>query len=249
MQGLAVDDAAWASAWRGRAVADKAALALGLVLCAAVLPAWPGSLLVTVVALTAATALARTPWPLLLRTLAAPAAFVVLGGVSVAITVRGAPDWGVGVTDESVRRALEVTAHAVAGTSAMILLAVTTPMVDLLAGLRRARVPQACVDVAGLVYRLLFVLLTSLRSVRRSQVARLGYSTPRRSMQSAALLTAAVLTSAWDRASRLEDGLAGREFGVADPVDAVPPPRSSPRFLAGAIGVMVAVVVVSVVVS
>ena len=68
-------------------------------------------------------------------------------------------------------------------------------------------------------------------------------------MQSAALLTAAVLTSAWDRASRLEDGLAGREFGVADPVDAVPPPRSSPRFLAGAIGVMVVVVVVSVVVS
>nr|WP_211266814.1 energy-coupling factor transporter transmembrane component T [Rhodococcus corynebacterioides] len=140
MQGLAVDDAAWASAWRGRAVADKAVLALGLVLCAAVLPAWPGSLLVTVVALTAATAFARTPWPLLLRTLAAPAAFVVLGGVSVAITVRGAPDWGVGATDESVRRALEVTAHAVAGTSAMILLAVTTPMVDLLAGLRPAGV-------------------------------------------------------------------------------------------------------------
>ncbi|MGB3772905.1 MAG: CbiQ family ECF transporter T component, partial [Rhodococcus sp. (in: high G+C Gram-positive bacteria)] len=85
MQGLAIDDAAWASAWRTRALADKAVLALGLMLCALVLPPWPTAVIVTVVALGSATLLAHTPWRPVLRALRAPAAFIALGGLSVAV--------------------------------------------------------------------------------------------------------------------------------------------------------------------
>lgn len=247
-QGLATDDAAWSSAWRTRAVGDKALLSVGLVVCALVLPTWPAAVLVTAVALGAAI-LAGTPVGTLRRALTAPAAFIALGAVSVALTVVTSPEWSIGVTDATVRRAVDVTAHAVAGTSSVLLLAVTTPMSDILAGLRRLRVPQACVDVAAVMYRFLFVLLVSVRTIRQSQASRLGYSSPRRSLHSAGLLTASVLVKSWDRAARLEAGLAGREFGDAVAADPAESARSSPRFVAAVVGVLAAVAIVSVVVA
>src|SRR3954451_23502426 len=99
---------------------------------------------------------------------------------------------------------------AVAGSAAVLLLATTTPMSDLLPALRRLRVPAAVVEVAGVVYRMLFVLLTSLGAIREAQTARMGYTGVRNSYRSSGALAAAVLTRSWDRARRLQDGLAGR---------------------------------------
>ncbi len=61
MTGLAVDDAAWASAWRRRSPGDKLLLCGGLVVCALVLPAWPGSVLVGLGAVALALGPARVP--------------------------------------------------------------------------------------------------------------------------------------------------------------------------------------------
>ncbi|MGB3772525.1 MAG: cobalt ECF transporter T component CbiQ, partial [Rhodococcus sp. (in: high G+C Gram-positive bacteria)] len=163
------------------------------------------------------------------------------------VTVTATPQWSIGITPASAARALEVTGHAVAGTSAVLLLAMTTPMVDILSGMRRLKVPQACIDVAAVMYRFLFVLLVSVRTIRQSQAARLGYSSPRRSMHSAGLLTAAVLVKSWDRASRLEAGLAGREFGDAPIAHDTDDRPSSPAFLAGTVAVLVVIVLASVV--
>ena len=60
MSGLAIDDAAWASAWRRRSPGDKLLLCLGLVVCALVLPVWPGSVLVGVAAVGWPSARGRT---------------------------------------------------------------------------------------------------------------------------------------------------------------------------------------------
>ena len=92
----------------------------------------------------------------------------------------------------------------------MLLLATTTPMSDLLPTLRRAGVPAAVIEVASVVYRLLFVLLDSLRTIREAQTARMGYSSLRRSYRSSGALAAAVLVRSWDRARRMQEGLAGR---------------------------------------
>lgn len=211
--GLAIDDAAWSSRWRDRSVLDKTVLSLGLVLAAAILPAWPTAPVVAALALVLLVNRGGAPVTLVLRALRGPAAFIVVGCVSVALVVSTDGGLSISVTSASAQRAADVAAHALAGTSALLLLAMTTPMVDLLTGLRRLRVPEACVEVAGLVYRLLFVLLESLGTIRESQTARLGYSTPRRAMRSSASLTAAVLTRSWSRARRLEQGLAGREVG------------------------------------
>ena len=207
MSGLAVDDAAWASAWRRRSPGDKLLLCLGLVLCALVLPAWPGSLLVGATAVALALGPARVPARTFGRALRWPLGFVAVGALTAVVDL--GPD-GLGWAPGAAARAGSLVGHSVAGGAAVLLLATTTPMSDLLPALRRARVPAAVVEVASVVYRLLFVLLDSLRTVREAQAARLGYSSVRRSYRSSGALAAAVLTRSWDRARRLQDGLAGR---------------------------------------
>ncbi|WP_223179091.1 cobalt ECF transporter T component CbiQ [Phycicoccus endophyticus] len=182
MARLAVDDAAWASRWRSRSTEEKALLALGLLLIAVTTGSAPVVTAVALLAVGCALAGARVPWRTYLRVLLAPAAFVLLGAASVAVTVGDGSTgavWSAGpvaVTDETLGRALHVLGRSLAATSAMALLATTTPVVDLVAGLRRLRVPDAVVDVAELTYRMLFLLLDTAATVREAQAARLGYS-------------------------------------------------------------------------
>lgn len=209
MSGPALDQAAWASRWRRYSPGDKVLLSGGLVISALVLPVWPASPLVALASLGLALGPAGVPASTLARAARGPFLFIVLGTITIAVT------WGPGgptVTAETLDAATVTVAHAVAGTLALLLLAATTPMTDLLIWLRRRGVPEAVVDVAGLTYRLLFVLLESVSAVRAAQTARLGYINRRTTLRSASMLTAATLTRAFDRARRMEAGLAGRGF-------------------------------------
>ncbi|SDE84808.1 cobalt/nickel transport system permease protein [Blastococcus fimeti] len=245
MTGLAVDDAAWASAWRRRAPGDKLLLCGGLVVTALVLPAWPGSALVGVVAVALAVGPARVPARTFLRATRWPAAFIVVGALTAVVEVgSGGPGWA----PDAAARSGSLAGHALAGSAAVLLLATTTPMSDLLPALRRARVPDAVVEVASVVYRLLFVLLGSLHTIREAQTARMGYSSVRRSYRSSGALAAAVLTRSWDRARRMQEGLAGRgmETGLRVLPEVLP---SSRAFLTGSVVALAAIVATSAVVA
>ncbi|MDN5718361.1 MAG: cobalt ECF transporter T component CbiQ [Janibacter sp.] len=164
---------------------------------------------------------ARVPVRTWLGAMLGPLVFIVIGAVTIAITF-GPGDlvsWGpLGVDEGSVSRAALVAARALAATSATVLLAATTPMVDLLAGLRRARVPEVAIDIAAVTYRMIFSLLDAASSIRDAQAGRLGYASGRTARRSVGLLAAAVLVKAWDRAQRLDEGLAGRGGVGAVPV-------------------------------
>ncbi|MGY1787016.1 cobalt ECF transporter T component CbiQ [Geodermatophilus sp. SYSU D00698] len=242
MTGLAVDDAAWASAWRTRSPVDKLLLTGGLVVCALVLPAWPGGVLVAATAVVLALGPARVPARTFGRAARWPLAFVAVGALTAVVSVGdGGPGWA----PDAAERAGALVGHSVAGGAAVLLLATTTPMTDLLAALRRLRVPAAVVEVAGVTYRLLFVLLESLRTIREAQTARMGHSTWRRSYRSSGALAAAVLTRSFDRARRLQEGLAGR--GMETGLRVLPESRpSSRRFLAATAAGLAALVAVGV---
>jgi cobalt/nickel transport system permease protein len=121
-------------------------------------------------------------------------------------------------------------------------------MSDLLPALRRLRVPAAVLEVASVTYRLLFVLLESLHTIREAQTARMGYSSIRRSYRSSGALAAAVLTRSFDRARRLQQGLAGRgmETGLRVLPEALP---SSPAFLASSVLGLAGIAAMSVVLA
>ncbi|SDB80567.1 cobalt/nickel transport system permease protein [Raineyella antarctica] len=217
---FSIDAAAWGSPWRRIAVADKALLVTGTLVLDLLVPAWPGTLLVAAGLTIAAIASARVDWRLWLAALALPLTFVLTGVLSIALQV-GPPapgstpwwSWGpLAVTAESVARAGTVLGRSLAGTCAVVLLAVSTPMVDLVDAGRRLGVPAPAMDIAALMYRLLFVLWESAVTIRSAQAARLGYVGLRRSVRSFGSLAAGVLVSAWDRSRRLEQGLSGRGY-------------------------------------
>ncbi|TFV54192.1 cobalt ECF transporter T component CbiQ [Geodermatophilus sp. DF01-2] len=245
MTGLAVDDAAWASTWRRRSPADKLLLSGGLVVCALALPAWPGSVLVGLTAVVLALGPARVPARTFGRAVRWPLAFIAVGTLTSVVTV-GAD--GLGWAPDAAARAGSLAGHALAGSAAVLLLATTTPMADLLPELRRLRVPAAVVEVAAVTYRLLFVLLAGLRTIREAQTARMGYSTLRHSYRSSGALAAAVLTRSWDRARRMQEGLAGRgmETGLRVLPEVLP---SSRAFLAATAAGLAALVSLSLAVA
>ncbi|HMR50175.1 MAG TPA: cobalt ECF transporter T component CbiQ [Arachnia sp.] len=238
-----IDDAAWDSPWRRRRVGEKAALSLALVLTALLTPPWPGSVLVTAVAVFFILGPARIRPGLLGMVLVPPALFLLIGTIPVAVHL-GGDGWGAGpfrVSADGLAQAAGLWGHGVAGTVSVLLLAMTTPLVDLLTWLRTLRVPDVLLEIASLTYRLLFVLLGTALAVRDAQQARLGDAAPlRRRFRAAAGTTGSIVIRSWQRAQRLQGGLEGR--GYEDALVTLAPQRPRDWRFVGASALSVAAV-------
>lgn len=218
MARLALDDAAWSGAWRTRSVAEKSLLCFGLLALAITSPGPAFSGAVLICAIACALLIAQVPRSTYCVAVAAPATFLLISLPAIAVSIGPHPldpvaSLGpVHLESAGVAQAIAVGVRSVAAMAAMLLLPLTTPMVDLLDGMRRLRVPEALIDIAALVYRMLFSLLDSVAAIREAQTARLGYAGSRQARNSFGLLGAAVLQRAWVRSQRLEQGLLGRGY-------------------------------------
>lgn len=244
--GLALDHAAWSSPWRVRSVRDKAVLSLGLLLAAIALPPFPGGAAAAVTSLALLLGPIRVGWRRLARIIWLPAVSILIGVVTVAVSV----SWDAGlrfqVTAAGLAMAGELAVRAFAATLAMFTLACSTPMVDLFSALSRARVPEPLVEIAALIYRFTFGLLESVGAIHAAQEARLGYATRSAAMRSASMGVAVLFVRSWDRARRLEAGLAGR--GYEDTLRTLEPERvRSTRFLLASLGLLAVLVAGSLV--
>lgn len=217
MPRLSLDDAAWTNRWTRRHVGEKAILALGLLGVASTARP-PVAIITGAVAMGAALVGAAVPARTWLRAVFAPAVFVAVGLVGVVVTLDTAVgqvlwSWGpFAVTDLTWGRGTEVAARSIGSICAVMLLATTTPMTSLLQGLGRLRLPAAFIEIAALVYRLLFNLLDTQSRIRDAQTRRLGYRSTATAYRSLGLLSSAVLIRSWTHALRLEAGLAGRGY-------------------------------------
>ncbi|MDO5676959.1 MAG: cobalt ECF transporter T component CbiQ [Propionibacteriaceae bacterium] len=207
----AVDDAAWESPWRVRPVGSRVFLSFALILTALLTPAWPGCVLVAVIALALMLCSAQIRPSLVALVTVPPILFISVGIIPIAVQVGGTPFFK--VTPDGVATALNVLAHGIAGTLALLLLVTTTTMVDLMGWVRRLRIPGPVLEIAELMYRLVFVLLSTTVAIQQAQQARLAADAPfRRRMQYAADAMGTVMLRTWDRAVRLQGGLELRGY-------------------------------------
>ncbi|MDF1488983.1 cobalt ECF transporter T component CbiQ [Tessaracoccus caeni] len=238
-----IDDAAWDSPWRRRRVGEKAGLSVALVLTALLTPPWPGCVLVAALATFYILGPAKIRPGLLALVLVPPALFLLIGTIPVAVHI-GGDGWGLGpfrVSRDGLLQAAGLWAHGVAGTVALLLLATTTPLVDLLTWLRTLRIPDVLLEIASLTYRLLFVLLGTALAVHDAQQARLGDAAPlRRRFQASAGTVGSIVIRSWQRASRLQEGLEGR--GYEDALLTLTPARPRDWRFVGASALSVAAV-------
>ncbi|CAL9409097.1 cobalt ECF transporter T component CbiQ [Streptomyces sp. Tu 3180] len=240
---LPIDAAAHGSRWRHRHPVDKAVLGLGLTVLAISLPPWPGAALVLLTALAVLLGPAGVPGRRLWRAYRVPLGFCVTGALPLLVRV-GGPDGWVSLAGDGPLRAGELLLRTSAASLGVLLFAFTTPMSDLLPRLAGAGVPAPVVDVALVTYRMSFLLLDSVRRVRQAQAARLGHTTRSATWRSLGGLGATAFVRAFDRAARLQTGLAGRGYDGTLRV-LVPEARVSVRFTAGSVALLVGLAVLA----
>lgn len=169
---------------------------------------------------------ARLPLRTLLRRLAVEGPFLAF---AVALPFLGVdprvPLGPVSLSVPGLWAAWAIVAKATLGASAAVVLAWTTPVADVLAGLERLRVPRALVAIAGFMVRYLDVAAGELR---RLQVARLSRGDdPRWLWQGKAVATTAgaLFVRSYERGERVAHAMAARGFtGTMPPTTTEPPP-------------------------
>lgn len=234
-----LDEVAWASPWRSRSIAERVALTFGLGLWGLLAPTWWVAIAILVIVLALAFAVAKVSPRTYLIALSAPWVFILIGAVAVAVGF-GHGDGALvtfgpfQITSDSLAAAGMIISRAFAVTAAVMLLAATCPMTELLSGMRRLGVPGVLVDIAAAMYRMIFLLLGRASEIKHAQTARLGYSTRKGAIRSMGQLLATVFISALGRARRLEAGLEGRG-GTGELVAVRPPNPPSAVFVTGTI--------------
>jgi cobalt/nickel transport system permease protein len=168
----------------------------------------------------------------------APFLFALMS-VSVIILLTGGPDpywtWApfswlsFSITQASVNEGIFVLCRIIGGMSALIFIAVTTPMTDLFAVMRSWRIPEAVLDLAMVIYRIIFMIMDQLVQTYQSQRMRLGYSSFRESIGSFSTLCGSVFIASWDAGEDLVRAMDARCYagrfamlGETRPVEAKP---------------------------
>ncbi|MEV6397907.1 cobalt ECF transporter T component CbiQ [Streptomyces sp. NPDC051907] len=244
---LPIDAAAHSSRWRRRHPVEKAVLGLGLTVAAVCLPPWPGAVFVAVATLAVLLGPARVAPRQLWRAFRIPLGFCVTGAVPLLFAV-GGPDGLVALAPDGPAHAVRLLLRTSAASLGVLLFAFTTPVSDVLPRLVRVGVPPAVVDVALVMYRISFLLLDSVARIRQAQAARLGHTTRAAAWRSLAGLASTAFVQAFDRAGRMQAGLAGRGYDGSLRV-LLPPAAVSRPFLAGSAALLCGIVAATLVVE
>ncbi|GAA3379232.1 cobalt ECF transporter T component CbiQ [Streptomyces sannanensis] len=242
---LPIDAAAHSSRWRGRHPLEKACLGLGLTVSAVCLPPWPGALLVGAATLAVLLGPAGVAPRLLWRAFRVPLGFCFTGALPLLVQVGGAHGF-VSLAPDGPVHAANLLLRTSSASLGVLLFAFTTPVSDVLPRLVRAGVPAPVVDVALVMYRIGFLLLDAVTQVRQAQAARLGHTTRAATWRSLSGLGATAFVRAFDRAARLQNGLAGRGYDGTLRV-LVPEARVSGRFLGATAALLAAIAALTLV--
>ena len=147
---------------------------------------------------------ANIPFGRYLRIALPPLGFLLLGCLSLAYSLDfAAGNFVVRWLPKGWTPPLQLAARSLGALAAMLFLALTTPMIDLIALLRRLKIPEVLLEIMVLCYRMLFVFSEAVRDTRTAQAARLGYATPRLALRSLGSLTANLTVQIWQRAHAL----------------------------------------------
>ena len=139
------------------------------------------------------------------------------------------PSFSLSITRESINQGVFVFCRVIGGMSAMIFIALTTPMTDIFIVLRQSRIPEVVIDLMMIIYRTIFILMDQVIQIYNAQLMRLGYSTWRESIHSFASLCGAAFIASWDAGEDLIRAMDARCYdgkfallGENRPVERIP---------------------------
>lgn len=154
-----------------------------------------------------------------LTLLSLPAVFLLLSGIALiwdftssaegVVSVGGFGGYFV-ITQAAQQTAKLVVARALGAVSCLYFLSLSTPMSELLTVLRKVHVPKIIVELAVLIYRYIFVLLTTYGNMNNAAASRLGFDGYRQSMQTTGQIYGSLLAVSFRRAEAYLDAMESR---------------------------------------
>ncbi len=142
---------------------------------------------------------------------------------------------------EGLRLGILMGARVLGAVATLLLLTSVTPAYKIFHVLRWLKLPESCVEIALIVYRHIFVIIEQTAEVSAAQKSRLGYSTVRRSMNSAGILAGAVIMRSMDQAIRTQEAMTLRGYKGSMPF---PPMKPMTWTMVGQLFYTVAVIVI-----
>ena len=149
-----------------------------------------------------------------------PLTFLIIGVITIAINVTSTNkglifgfsifNIKLGCTYESISIAARLFFKSLASVSCLYFLTLTTPIFEVLSVLRKLKVPKLFVELMGLIYRFIFVLLDTVNMIYISQNSRLGYSTFRISLNSLGGLISSLFLSSYKRSQDIYTAMESR---------------------------------------
>jgi cobalt/nickel transport system permease protein len=154
---------------------------------------------------------------------------LIYGGADVFWQWNILPSVSLSITRESINQGVFVFCRVIGGMSAMIFIALTTPMTDIFIVLRQCRVPEVVIDLMMIIYRTIFILMDQVIQIYQAQVMRLGYTSWKESIHSFSSLCGAAFIASWDSGDDLIRAMDARCYdgkfallGESRPVERIP---------------------------
>jgi cobalt/nickel transport system permease protein len=122
----------------------------------------------------------------------------ITGGEQVFWSWEPLPFLSLSVSRESINMGFFILCRVIGSMSALLFIALTTPMTDLFMVMRKCKIPEFVIDLAMIIYRTIFFLMDQVQQIRNAQVMRLGYSGWRESINTFAMLCGAAFIASWD---------------------------------------------------
>lgn len=203
---MLTEQSAYTNRWRHVSPAAKGCFTLcGMI--AAFASSSPLTAVMVALALSAISILgAGIPTFRYLRVAAPPLLFLLASALSLLVSLDfGTPSTGVSLhlAESDFPRIAQTICRSLACLAALLFLALTTPLSDIISLLRRCKVPETLLDLMTLCYRTLFVLSEAVHDTMTAQSARLGYTTLNISMRSLGCLTSNLIVQVWQRSLAL----------------------------------------------
>ena len=203
---MLIEQSAYANRWRKVSPAAKALFALGGFVAAFVARTPHVAALIAVILAVTTLVGAAIPMGRYLRVALPALLFLALSCLSLALSLNLSNETGgvvLQLTPAGTNKVAEVGARSLAALTALLFLVLTTPLIDLIALLRRLKTPEVLLELMVLCYRMLFVFSEAMHDILTAQSARLGYASPRLALRSLGQLTANLTVQIWQRAHGL----------------------------------------------
>lgn len=113
-------------------------------------------------------------------------------------------------TDENIKKSCILFWRALSGVSSMYMLALSTPLNEIIYVMKKVRTPKIIIELMYLVYRFIFIMRDSYKSMRKSIESRLGFRDYRTSLLSFGKIISNILIVSLRKSNSFYDAMESR---------------------------------------